>query len=328
MKIKIFTEGGKDIGLGHISRCCSLYDEVYGRGIDVEFVIYGDISNLELLRERTVINDNWLSIDYLNNYIEDSDYCIVDSYLASRDLYELISDKAKRALYIDDMARISYPSGIIVNPSLNTDNIIYPVNKKRNTYMLGYEYILIRTPFINAKRSNINKEVKEALITMGGSDIRGLTLEVMNSICIFYPNIKFNIIVNDMFQNLDIIESRKLSNTELYYNVDEGLMSDLMIRSDIAITAAGQTIYELLSTSTPFIAIKIIENQNNNIDGLKKLNPNQAVIDFNDKYFIRKLKEQFKIMLNENERNKWINMYKDKIDGLGRKRIIDELCMG
>ena len=90
MKVKIFTEGGGDIGLGHISRCCSLFDEVYNRGIDIDFIIYGDILNVESFIDRPVINDNWLSADYLNRNVERTDYCIVDSYLASKKLYEII----------------------------------------------------------------------------------------------------------------------------------------------------------------------------------------------------------------------------------------------
>jgi spore coat polysaccharide biosynthesis predicted glycosyltransferase SpsG len=42
---------------------------------------------------------------------------------------------------------------------------------------------------------------------------------------------------------------------------------ELMVKSDLAITAAGQTIYELLATQTPFIPIKVIENQENNVNG-------------------------------------------------------------
>ena len=47
MRVKIFTEGGKDIGLGHISRCSSLYNEIANRGIRVDFIVYGDIGKID-----------------------------------------------------------------------------------------------------------------------------------------------------------------------------------------------------------------------------------------------------------------------------------------
>lgn len=324
MKVKILTEGGEGIGLGHISRCCSLYDEIYSRGINVRLVIHGDIANINILKERTIINDNWQSKSYLYNNIESTDYCIVDSYLASKSLYEIISTKAKRALYIDDIARIEYPKGIIVNPSLNTESIIYPTNDN-NIYLLGCEYIILRTPFIKRKKHISNDNVKDVLITLGGSDIRNLTPCIMNSICRKYSKIKFNVVVNDTFNNIAIIEDAKPNNTELHYNVDEGYMSDLMISSDIAITAAGQTIYELLATATPFIAIRVIDNQNNNLNGLRKINPDQPVLDYTDRNFIKILEREFGIILDIDKRAILTNAYKDIVDGLGRKRIINAL---
>jgi spore coat polysaccharide biosynthesis predicted glycosyltransferase SpsG len=43
LKVKILTEGGKDIGLGHISRCLSLFDELLKRKISSELIINGDV---------------------------------------------------------------------------------------------------------------------------------------------------------------------------------------------------------------------------------------------------------------------------------------------
>lgn len=324
MKVKIFTEGGKGIGLGHLSRCCSLYDEVYSRGLEVELIIYGDIINVALSNDWQIKNDNWLLANYLDANIEGTDCCIVDSYLASKDLYEIISNKAKMALYIDDMARINYPSGIIVNPSLYTDSIMYPDNDG-NDYLLGYEYIILRTPFMYSDKNKKNRVVKEVLVTMGGTDIRNLTPRIITNICSDYHDIKFNVVINDKFFNIANIESAILKNTKLYYNVDDKKMRDLMVRSDIAITAAGQTIYELLATGTPFIPIKVIENQSNNINGLRKIYPDQISINYDDNDFISILRNEFKLMFDINIRTKWIDTYDNIVDGLGRKRIINRL---
>lgn len=46
-RVIIFTEGGQDIGFGHLTRCSALYDEIDKRGIEVVLVIYGKgIENL------------------------------------------------------------------------------------------------------------------------------------------------------------------------------------------------------------------------------------------------------------------------------------------
>lgn len=324
MKVKIFTEGGNDIGLGHISRCSSLYDEIASRGIDVELVIFGNIKNIDFFQGRIVKNIDWLSDDYLDSYINNTEYCIVDSYLASKNLYQVISDKSKKALYIDDNTRIEYPKSIIVNPSLSVDNLNY-TKKSENTYLLGAKFIILRSPFVNVVRKIINKDVKEVLITMGGSDFRDLTPKILNLICRKYSQIKFAVVVGNAFHNISLINSINLNNVELYYNIDAELMKKLMLRSDFSITAAGQTIYELLATETPFIPIKIINNQENNINGLRKLNPHQIVIEHDDEYFIEKLDIEFKMMLSQVQRGDHLNFYKNKVDGIGSKRIVDIL---
>lgn len=326
MKVKIFTEGGSDIGLGHISRCSALYDEIVNRKIDVEFIIYGYIDNVAFLKERIVKNINWMSEDFLNSYVSNTDYCIVDSYLASEDLYRIISNKSKKALFIDDNIRINYPKGIIVNPSIYVDDLCYPRNNN-NIYFLGPEYIILRSYFVNNERNNINKNVKQVLITMGGSDIRSLTPMIIKHICNKYSDIRFCVVNGNVSYNIDFDENIELSNIQVYYNIDAKLMKSLMLKSDFAITAAGQTIYELLATQTPFIPIKTVDNQSNNISGLKKINPFQVIIEHDEEYLLEKLEKEFETMLSRNKRQALVNLYKNQIDGLGSKRIIDSLLM-
>lgn len=324
MKVKIFTEGGNSIGFGHLSRCTSLYDEIKNRSINAEFIIYGNIEDVDFLQGRIVKNVDWMSKDYLNEHINNTDCCIVDSYLASVDLYQIISNKAKRALFIDDNVRIKYPRGIIVNPTLSVDNLRYPPNSE-NTYLLGAQYIILRSPFLNTGRNTINKDVKNVLITMGGSDLRNLVPKIINNICKNYPDIKFNIVVGNTFCDTTFVKNVKLDNLEFYYNIDAESMKRLMYKSDLAITAAGQTIYELLATQTPFIPIKVIDNQSNNISGLRKSNPDQVVLEHDDEFFIKKLDIEFRKLLSQDQREININLYKNQVDGVGSKRIVDIL---
>jgi spore coat polysaccharide biosynthesis predicted glycosyltransferase SpsG len=88
---------------------------------------------------------------------------------------------------------------------------------------------------------------------------------------------------------------------------------------------AGQTIYELLATQTPFIGIKVIDNQSNNINGLKKINPRQSIIEHADARFIEKLDREFKAMHSYDQRENYSNLYKNQVDGIGSKRIVDIL---
>jgi UDP-2,4-diacetamido-2,4,6-trideoxy-beta-L-altropyranose hydrolase len=327
MRVLIFTEGGSQIGLGHISRCSSLYDELEARGIEVEIIIFGDVNDIETIQNKKFKVANWLSTDFLNNHIEDNDYCIVDSYMASEDLYSFISKRARKSLFIDDNARINYPEGIVVNPSLSTVLVNYHKNKV-NCYLLGANYIILRMPFVQVKRETINARVKEVLITLGGSDIHNLTPVIVNKFSSRYPDIIFNVVIGNAFKNT--VEIRKINskNINFYENATAEEMKRIMLKSDLAITAAGQTIYELMATQTPFIPIKIVDNQNNNVAGLKEFNLAERVLDYKDELFKEKIVLEFEKRMDFGNRKELSSKYNKVIDGLGTKRIIDALTRG
>lgn len=324
MKVKIFTEGGKDIGLGHISRCSSLYNEIATRGISVDFIVYGDIGKIDFLNGINIINGNWLDREYLINNLSSYDYVIVDSYKASKELYEIISKKSKRALFIDDIGRLVYPEGIIVNPSLDSSHI--DGSHSSNSILLSDpEYVILRDSFRDVKREDISNEVKKVLIMMGGTDIRGLAPLIIDNICRNMLDIEFNIVTGS--KDMEKINSQisKPNNITFYNNLDATQIMELMISSDLAITAAGQTIYELLATQTPFIPVQVIENQENNVKSLLKYNPEQIVLRYDDLDFLSNLNSALEIYSDVEYRKNYNLKYKGLVDGYGSKRIVDYL---
>lgn len=324
MKVIILTECGKNIGFGHISRCSSLYDEALSRKLNVKFFIYGDINSVEFLKSKEIVNVNWMDENYLIDNIKYDDYVIVDSYVADIQKYEIISQKSRKSIYIDDNGRLNYPKGIIINPSLDSSHINY--SKLKNSKLLsGSEFVILRQAFIDAKREKISNEIKRVLIVIGGTDIRNIIPKIINGICKTYKDVVFDIVVGNEEQLQMLRKNSGLSNIKIHCNIDDKNMCNIMLNSDLAITAAGQTMYELLATQTPFIPIQIIENQDNNIKSILKYNPEQVVLKYNDKAIIKKLKEYIGLFNDLDYRKKQIRKYESLVDGYGAKRIIDVL---
>ena len=230
------------------------------------------------MQDRKYTIQNWQSTSYLEKTIKNDDYCIVDSYHATREMYDVISKKSKMALYIDDTGRLEYPKGIVVNPSINIEGIVYPENSEIN-YLLGADYVILRTVFNSVKRESINKKVYNVLITLGGTDVRNLTPVVINEICENYPEISFNIVVGSEF-NTEKYSCN--SNINILKSLSAEEMKNVIINSDMAISAAGQTTYELLFTQTPFIPIKVIENQIYNCSAIEKIAPCVNVLSYDE----------------------------------------------
>ena len=323
MKVKILTEAGISIGYGHLSRCIALYDEIYSRNIEAELIIYGDVDNTGLLNGKAFRIEDWLNVEYLEKTLSNEDYVIVDSYLADYKCYEKIALQSKRALYIDDNGRINYPKGIIVNPSLNYRHIDYSYMPEERV-LKGSKYVILRSAFCADEEKKLNKSVSRGLIIMGGTDIRNLIPLLIKYICEKNPDIYFDIIV-DSFQYAKLISTNKLNNVLYHKDLSETDMYKIMYSADIAISAAGQTIYELISTKTPFIAVQVAENQKNNIESLMEYLNSEISLTYNEDNFILKLQQKFFDLKKYENRKKISEEMEYIIDKKGRKRIIDAL---
>lgn len=324
MKVIIFTEGGNDIGLGHISRCRALYDEIEKRKIEVKFIIFGDFIDTYILKDIDFINEDWSNIRFLESNIETDDFAIVDSYRAKTPIYDMISKLSKKVMFIDDFGRLDYPEGIILNPSLDSSTIDY--SKCCNNIVLsGPDYVILREQFRNIKREYFSEEVKRILIIMGGTDLRELIPIIIDSICKNMPNKKFDVIIGKNYDDNFIKTLSNIKNISFYKNINANQMIELMGNADLAITAAGQTIYELLATQTPFIPIQIIENQENNIRSLLKYNPKQPFLKYGEYDLVGQLVYLLERYELKDYRKNQIDKFGSIVDGYGVTRIIDFL---
>ncbi len=321
MKVKILTEGGGNMGLGHLSRCSALYTEILKRNVMVEFIVYGNIGEVDFLKGIPITNINWMDKKYLMESISAEEYVIVDSYKAELKIYQHISKLAQRVLYIDDIGRLDYPQGIILNPSLDISAIPYK-DMCKDRVLYGPEYVILREAFRGKSKEKLDLELQRILVIMGGTDAKNIIPLIVNNICKNNEKIHFDIIcgVKPKIEMLSSIE-----NISVYENIDAFQIADLMIEADLVITAAGQTVYELLAMQVPFIPIEIIDNQKNNIAALLKYNSEQLVIHFDEINFVENLKNAIKRFEAIEYREKNILKYINLVDGEGVRRIGDVL---
>jgi len=89
MKVFILTEGGKNIGFGHITRCTALYQAFEERGIIPKFIVNGDDSVFDLLADKNYEIFDWIDEkERLLELIQNVDIAIIDSYLADISIYQ------------------------------------------------------------------------------------------------------------------------------------------------------------------------------------------------------------------------------------------------
>ena len=326
MKVLIITEGSKKIGFGHITRCLSIYQAFEEKDISPLMIINGDDTVTSLLT-----NQNYEFFDWLKNtkklveLVKDSDISIIDSYLADFSLYESISNLSKIAVYLDDNNRINYPKGIILNGSVHAKELEYPL-VDYNDYILGNQYIPLRREFWKIPDKKINKNVKNIMITFGGDDVRNLTPKIMKALNEHFPQLNITIIIGRGFNNIEVIKKNSNAKNKLIFDPNAKEIVEIMLESDIAISAAGQTLNELARIGTPTITVLVASNQINHINYWDKKGFVQYAGAWDDENLLNTILENIKILKNEDLRRAKSEIGRKNVNGLGPVKIA-EYCL-
>lgn len=326
----ILTEGGSGIGMGHITRCLSFYAGLLEAGESAELVINCDAATAKNLEKYRTEHINLRIYDWNNSgraekLVADAGIVIVDSYQAPRAVYETICASVKRAVFLDDYNRLDYPGGFVVNGALCAADIGYPAAGKTK-YLLGPAYQPLRNEFWDLPATDVKNDIENILITFGGDDLRNLTPGVLKRVCADFPDLKKLVIIGGSSKNAAETEKNADNNTVFYRDIGAAKMLEIMLNSDIAITAAGQTTYELARTGVPAIVVRTAENQRYNITGLM----NAGVIEFSGDFsaidIAGNISEKLKTLAAGAEaRRQMSENGKRLIDGQGVRRILNEV---
>ncbi len=312
MKVAIITEGYQGTGYGHLTRCLSIYQAFEEKGNTPLYIANCDEEGKKFIPNVNLIQMNWLEkSDELINTLTDFDIAVIDSYLAPLELYARIYKAVKKVVYVDDYIRLDYPPGIIVNGTVGAENLPYKKDDKHE-YFLGIDYMPLRKEFWDVDVPQRNGHIKNILITFGAQDFRNISPRTLNFLLRQFPHFNYYV-VGGKLPN-DVMNKE---NVHYYPSVDAEKMLELMLKTDFAVTAAGQTTYELARVCLPTIAIGVVDNQKFNLKGWKDTGFLKEEIWFDDENLFKKV--ECIIAKKENSQIKAL------IDGQGARRIIENV---
>ena len=209
----------------------------------------------------------------------DKPVLLVDSYFVTENYF--LSLKAHVALvYLDDLRSFDYPVDLVINYDILTpetqleyEHFYTHAGKK----LLGGAYAPLRPQFQSAGRSLpsvSDGKICHVLIASGGSDPYHTTLHLTEYLLAECPSgYCFHLLLGSMNpdrqalceladrQNLytSTSPSAKASTVILHQGVSD--MASLMQSCDLALSAAGTTLYELCAVGVPTASFVIADNQ-------------------------------------------------------------------
>jgi len=262
MRLVILTEAGFEIGFGHFVRMSALGSELSTRGVQVVTYLNADVVARRSLDLKHMTLAAWNSQRFIANHVSSSDVVLVDSYHVNEEFLRWVRSKAGKLMIVDDNVRLNYEGVTIINPNYFAEWLQYPTGRG-NVYLLGKDYTMLRKPFEFTGKRVVGKRVNKVLVTLGGTDVKGVTVKVIRRIREVDQSVSLRVVVTDAYRNLTAIPAELNDSDKLVINASAQEMRDLMLEVDFAVSAAGGTSNELIKMQCPSALLVVADNQNN-----------------------------------------------------------------
>jgi len=286
--VYIRTDGNSSIATGHLVRCLSIADACLLRGMKVCFLV-SDKESKELLQNFDPLHRFPVQIletaDYHNperelpevlallNGLHRADAVgrhivyFLDSYFVTEKYLSDIN-AATPVAYLDDLKLFDYPVDLVINYDVIQEAFLPDYRKcyqRAKKTLLGAAYTPLRSQFADRK-PGFRDQVSDILITTGGSDPFHFCLKLANTFLekpsgCPTPSFNLQIVVGRLNKDKEALcrLSEHFPSVTLHENVSD--MASLMESCDLAVSAAGTTLYELCAAGTPAVSFTMADNQ-------------------------------------------------------------------
>lgn len=333
MKSILFrTEGSKEIGMGHITRDITVakclreyYDSIYFLTNNNSAVI--DLLNKNGFTPLTFSNNEFGGRDRIQKILEHKEFddIILDLYNIHQSDIDFYKKFCNRVIcFTDETHKLKIVADIIFAFSPNQKEGYY-TNISEGKFYVGHKYEPLNPIFSN-KRRKAKEKIERILVTMGGSDRSDLTTRVLNDLLEMNNKFEITAILGHVSGeiNQDMINRYRKRGITLKKNVEN--MCEEMLKTDVGICAAGNTLVEFMSLGIPTLVLPQTKRENEHANAYKKKGAILKVPNYGDKIKEENIfKLLMKLIYNTDLRKEISKNALEIVDGKGVFRIVDIL---
>lgn len=311
--LTILTEGDARRGLGHISRCGGYAQAWRERSGRVRWIVDGDDLARRLLGDEADVA--WRAWQVDAGDLNESEAILVDSYSVDAATAAALAEASVATAFVDDLFRDVYPADArVVHASPG------PLPRQASAWLTGPAWHPMRRAFWDmAEREATRARLSRILVTAGGADSGGVTRRMVTAARAAAPDARIDVVLGaaspDPGDSAGVTVHRGLS---------AEAMRDLMLDCDAALTAAGQTLYELARCGCPAVLVGVAENQRRHMTHWPETGAGLAAGWSDDPVLEGRLVEAL-ASLTAGRRDLMSRAGRALIDGQGCRRLVAEL---
>jgi UDP-2,4-diacetamido-2,4,6-trideoxy-beta-L-altropyranose hydrolase len=256
-----------------------------------------------------------------------AEWIITDGYHFSADYQRTIKESRVKLLFIDDYGHCDhYYADIVLNQNLNANEDLYQRREPYTRLLLGPEFVLLRREFLRYR--GLRREVPEVgrrlLATFGGADHHNVTLKVIRALeQVDVPGLNAEVAVGGWNPHVEEIEEAvKRSSSPIGLRRDTVDMPSLMAWADLAVSAAGTTVWELAFMGLPSLTVATSENQRS-LAAQADIAGVSSSVGWYDRLSSSELAERVEKLLKHKEmRERMSRTGRKLVDGDGASRVL------